>query len=683
MENLAGDGGLFRQLGTTVIIVSNSAQYYHLADEVIILGDHGIRQRGRGLEMKHKSAAILKPLVNDGGEAETASQSPSSQTFDRLTSQARREAEAEVDLARKTGDFTIYRYYFGFAGWVNFLLVSLSTASYSFFITIPQYWLEMWTAQKEADVVWYYAGGYLLLSILSWASTTGNMWSTQIRLAPSSGSRAHQRLLDTVFRAPLSYFSVNEKGSILNRFSQDIQLIDKDLPSAFANLSTQTYKLLAQIVLLYTAQQWLWLSLPVCFLVVYGIQKVYLRTSRQLRFLDLESRGAVFSSFLESVEGLETLRSFGRRREAVLANVSRLNNSLRPEFYLLSLQRWLNIVLDLMATAIATLVVSTAVVLKDQTTGGQVGLALNILIVANTTLLRLVESWTTLEISLGAVSRLKILVNTTPSEGQGEEYWERPSGWPSKGRVEFKDITASYSSDSVALRNISLSINGGELAVICGRTGSGKSSLLLSLLRVIHIRAGTIKVDGVDIGRISRDWLRGHYFVSVSQDALLLPDETLRFNLDPTEKLPAQILIESLTRTGLWIHLISGTVDEESSSRDSILDMKVSALRPLSFGQCQLFALSRAIARTTELRQLGLRPIILLDEITAAFDVATESGIRELIHEEFTSKGHTVIMVSHRVGVTSGLSEADKSTVVTMRDGQLDSVTGARGNNLL
>lgn len=200
---------------------------------------------------------------------------------------------------------------------------------------------------------------------------------------------------------------------------------------------------------------------------------------------------------------------------------------------------------------------------------------------------------------------------------------------------------------------------------------------------MIHIRAGTIKVDGVDIGRISRDWLRGHYFVSVSQDALLLPDETLRFNLDPTEKLPAQILIESLTRTGLWIHLISGTVDEESSSRDSILDMKVSALRPLSFGQCQLFALSRAIARTTELRQLGLRPIILLDEITAAFDVATESGIRELIHEEFTSKGHTVIMVSHRVGVTSGLSEADKSTVVTMRDGQLDSVTGARGNNLL
>lgn len=147
---------------------------------------------------------------------------------------------------------------------------------------------------------------------------------------------------------------------------------------------------------------------------------------------------------LFQVEGLETLRSFGWKREAVLQNVSRLNDSLSPDFYLLSLQRWLNIVLDLMAAVIATLVVSTAVVLRDQTTGGQVGVALNILIVANTTLLRLVEYWTTLEISLGAVSRLKILENTLPSEDRGEERWKPPSGWPSKGRVEFKDVTASY-----------------------------------------------------------------------------------------------------------------------------------------------------------------------------------------------------------------------------------------------
>ncbi|KAI0802884.1 hypothetical protein GGR55DRAFT_401608 [Xylaria sp. FL0064] len=230
------------------------------------------------------------------------------------------------------------------------------------------------------------------------------------------------------------------------RFSQDIQLIDKDLPSAYADLSNQIYKLLAQLVLLYTAQKWLWISLPLCFLVVYCIQKLYLRTSRQLRFLDLEARGAVFSSSLELPE-------------AVQQSINCLNHSLRPDFYLLSLQRWLDVVLDLLAAAIATVVVSAAVSLRDQTTGGQVGVALNILILANTTLLRLVESWTTLEISLGAVSRLMILESTTPSETQNEECWQPPSGWTSDGRIEFQNITASYGNNSPVSRDITLSID--------------------------------------------------------------------------------------------------------------------------------------------------------------------------------------------------------------------------------
>ena len=64
---------------------------------------------------------------------------------------------------------------------------------------------------------------------------------------------------------------------------------------------SETFKLLMQIVLLFIAQKWLTMSLPGCMLIVYVIQKVYLRTSRQLRFLELESRAGVFSSFLESV----------------------------------------------------------------------------------------------------------------------------------------------------------------------------------------------------------------------------------------------------------------------------------------------------------------------------------------------------------------------------------------------
>jgi ABC-type bacteriocin/lantibiotic exporter with double-glycine peptidase domain len=66
------------------------------------------------------------------------------------------------------------------------------------------------------------------------------------------------------------------------------------------------------------------------------------------------------------------------------------------------------------------------------------------MLVANTTLLKLVESWTNLEISLGAISRLKMLEQTTPVEGGSNRSIEPPPNWPSRGQIEFKDITAAY-----------------------------------------------------------------------------------------------------------------------------------------------------------------------------------------------------------------------------------------------
>jgi ATP-binding cassette subfamily C (CFTR/MRP) protein 1 len=92
----------------------------------------------------------------------------------------------------------------------------------------------------------------------------------------------------------------------------------------------------------------------------------------------------------------------------------------------------------------ATGVVTMAVVFRGHISGAQVGIALNIMLVANTTLLKLVESWTTLEISLGAIARLKTLEKMTPFEGGMASNLDPPDNWPSRGHVEFKNITASY-----------------------------------------------------------------------------------------------------------------------------------------------------------------------------------------------------------------------------------------------
>ncbi|KAI3328394.1 putative ABC transporter [Ustulina deusta] len=682
--------GLLQQLKTTVILVSNSSQYFQAADHVVVLGNNSIVDQGPWQTIKVKSESLAKFSATSHHLNENTKLAGG---YDALNAQLRVKEETEADLARQTGDPAIYGYYMRFIGLINILALIIFTVSYAFFITFPQYWLQLWTERKYNRSDAFYIIGFLFLSLLSWLSTSGQMWSNFTRLAPQSGMRLHRHLLNIVTNAPLSFFSATENGSILNRFTQDIQLIDKQLPSAFTTLVTQIFKLLMQVVLLCIAEKWLALSLPACITVVYVIQKVYLRTSRQLRFLELEARAGVFSSFLESIEGLETIRTFGWSGDVTRENIVKVNDSSRPEFLLLCLQRWLNIVLDLLAAAIATTVVVIAVSFKGHISGAQIGVALNTMLVANTTLLRLVENWALLETSLGAIARLKTLENMTPFEGGRVLGLDPALDWPQRGHIQLKHATASYQSENVALKALNLDIPAGQKLVVCGRTGSGKSTLLLTLLRILELKSGKIEIDSIDIKQVSLEVLRQRCFITVSQDPLLLLHETVRFNLDPGASISNDIIMETLRKTELLSHFSRGhTTDpiegtnpieqadtfdkfEGPGGENPILDQKMLLFSELSVGQCQLFALCRALVKASFLGRYGIKPIVLLDEATSSLDSATESTIYRIIDEEFSRKGHTVIIVAHRLGVLENHMKTGRDAVAVMGDGKLQDVS--------
>ncbi|KAI0129811.1 putative ABC transporter [Xylariales sp. AK1849] len=680
-DNLFGSSGLVRRLKMTVVLVSNSSQYFQAADHIVVLDNRSIIDQGNWQSLSRKAISVAK--FSPGHQVKDNALLAAN--FDRLGAQVRAKDESEMDLARRSGDPALYGYYFGFVRYLNLFYLVGCTSIHSFFITFPQYWLQMWT-ESDGTSIAFYTTGYLFLSFMSWLSTSFQAWSVLIKLAPQSGSTIHRRLLSIVTGAPLLYFSQTENGSSLNRFSQDIQLVDKQLPSALQTVVVQIFKLLMQIILLCITQKWLTMSLPACMILIYVVQKIYLRTSRQLRFLELESRASVFSNFLESVEGVETIRSFGWSRAVIQDNTVCVDNAQRPEYLLLCLQRWLNIVLDLLAAAVATGVVASAVAFRDRVSGSQVGIALNIMLVANTTLLKLVESWTTLETSLGAIARLKTLETMTPMEGGDIRGKFEPSEeWPSNGNIEFKNITASYQyrSESVALQNISLSIPAGQKLVVCGRTGSGKSTLLLTLLRLLELRSGRIELDGVDIKQVSLDLLRRRCFVAVSQDPLLLSNETLRFNLDPDRSVADEAIVDALTKAGLWSHFCDAgntragerLVTIPGFRSQGVLDQKISLFQELSVGQCQLFAVCRALVKGSSLRRVfGSKPVVILDEVTSSLDPATESSIYRIINDEFTEKGHTVIIVAHRLSVLKEYTKVGRDAVVLMADGRLQRV---------
>ncbi|KAI8157757.1 ABC transporter atnG [Colletotrichum sp. SAR 10_70] len=201
-----------------------------------------------------------------------------------------------------------------------------------------------------------------------------------------------------------------------------------DLSRAAGDFSLyEIFKLIVQTALLFTAQKMMTLAFPLVVVAIYVVQRVYLRTSRQLRLLDLESQSAVYSSFLESLDGLATIRAFGWEKQVENANIRSLDKSQQPAYILFCLQ----------------------------------------------------------QVSLGAISRLKNLEEETPKEDKRGEDYVPKLPWPSAGVVEINDMTVAYNSEAVALQNVTIKVSGGQQLVICGRTGSGKSTLLLALLRLL------------------------------------------------------------------------------------------------------------------------------------------------------------------------------------------------------
>ncbi|KAI0147916.1 ABC transporter [Hypoxylon sp. NC0597] len=675
VENLIGPEGLLRELGTTLLLISNSTQYFRLADEVIVLEGGRIKERGRWDELTSQHPQILKIIPTEDGVH--ADKIASTDKLNQLAQQQKWLDDSANSLKRQTGDSALYSYYIQAAGTWNFILMVICTASCSFFMIFPQYWLKLWTDSSLSND-WVFIGGYIALHLIAWVSTNGIMWSTVIRIAPHSGLILHSKLLRTVTCAPLQYFSGSDSGSILNRFSQDFQLVDRKLAPAISTMSTQVFKLLVQVVLLFISQKLLTLTLPVCLMIVYVVQRIYLRTSRQLRLLELESRSEVFIDFLETVDGLSTIRAFGARPNAENAHLDRVDDSQKPFYLLLCLQCWLRIVLDLLVAGIAVGIIALAVVLRHTTSGGEVGVALNIVLVANTTLLRLIESWTNLEISLGAIARIKSLEDEVPSEDQPSETSVPPETWPPLGAVEFRNLTASYNTERNVLEDVSLKIEPGQKVVIYGRTGSGKSSLLLALLRLLDTQSGSIMVDGVNINLVPRSVVRERCFVTVPQEPLLFNRETLRFNVDPTETLSKDTIIDVLSKVHLWQHLNSALggdgVRDAPTGTHPILDQNLASLPPLSVGQGQLLALARALLQVYAINTSGAKPIILLDEATSSLDVSTEELILDIVHEELTCRGHTVIMVAHRVAAAISRMREGIDTIVWMKDGRIEKV---------
>ena len=201
---------------------------------------------------------------------------------------------------------------------------------------------------------------------------------------------------------------------------------------------------MAQAGLIAAGARFIATTIPICAVLIWLIQKFYLRTSRQVRLLDLEAKSPLYTHFIETLEGLSTIRAFGWQTAYMEKNHELLDLSQKPFYMLYCIQRWLNLVLDLLVAGLAILLMTIAVELSSRTSGAALGVALVNVLTFNQSLALLVTSWTQMETSLGAISRVKSLAAEVKPEDCAREICDLPSSWPALGSMAFDNVSASY-----------------------------------------------------------------------------------------------------------------------------------------------------------------------------------------------------------------------------------------------
>ena len=475
----------------------------------------------------------------------------------------------------------------------------------------------------------------------------------------STALRASQRLfrqlLSAVLRAPIQWHDATPFGNILSRFSADFNILDSrqgdDLRATLEYGMDVAMAMVAGAIV-----NPMLIIVSAILLTIYILcARRFISASRQLKRLENTAKGPILEHLDACLSGLSTVRAFGQVNQAMEEFQNKVSRHGRAFWNLWLLNRWLGFRVNILGAALSAFSAALVAYLPNvdaSTAGFAISFTVDISIVMALSIRRYVN----FEQGMNSVARIHsyCTIDTEIYEGLS-----LPDSWPQEGRLEVSDLSVKHAPHlPPVLHNISFVAEPHQRVGVVGRTGAGKSSLVLALFRFLEASQGKILVDGIDIARIKLDQLRNRLAI-IPQHPVLFRG-TVHSNLDPFNEHTESSLLEALQAVG-WTH-DSISVQSSSStsieySTDSIIDETVrsntsithSPLEAriqehgenLSHGQQQLLCLARALIRRPK--------ILILDEATSAVDQETDDLIQHQLRSAVGQFAPTLLVIAHRL----------------------------------
>uniref|UniRef100_A0A8C0VFR1 ABC-type glutathione-S-conjugate transporter n=1 Tax=Cyanistes caeruleus TaxID=156563 RepID=A0A8C0VFR1_CYACU len=435
------------------------------------------------------------------------------------------------------------------------------------------------------------------------------------------------QLLSNVMRSPMLFFEQTPIGHLLNRFSKDMDAVDSVIPDKLKSVLGFLFNLLEIYLVIVVATPWALMAI-VPLTVLYA--HFYVSTSCQLRRMEAASRSPLYSHISETLQGSSVIRAHKDQQRFISKSNFLVDENQRICFPGAVADRWLATNLEFLGNGIVLFAALFAALSRTQLSPGTAGFSLSYALQITGVLNWMVRSWTETENNIVSVERVREYLRTPKEAPWTLNGKLQGQVWPTEGRIEFRNYSLCYRPGlELALRRVSVTINGHEKIGITGRTGAGKSSLAVGLLRLVEAAEGAILIDGQDIAQLGLHDLRTKITV-IPQDPVLFSG-SLRMNLDP---------LNQYTDADIWTALELTQLKNFVADLPEQLEYKCTDQgENLSTGQKQLVCLARALLQKAK--------ILILDEATAAVDLETDVQIQSMLRTEF--RDSTVLTIAHRV----------------------------------